>query len=112
MHEPSDYYVRELKAARTFLDRWKGADGLLWEMTRSHRSLRIVLHRGEWGTRNLLIACLGPLRITGPVAWSDSDVEVSVVALPDGRQGYRVTDAGSGLDVLSESLEIAEHVKL
>lgn len=80
-------------------------------MTHSHRALTIVLGRDEPHLRNLVVAC-GPIRICGPVEWVDADLEVAVVVLADGNEGFRVTDSGCGLEVLCDMFEVSENVKL
>jgi hypothetical protein len=105
------YVEKLLKSCSTFLARWKDADALLWELTSSHKSLTIVLTRaGSHG--NLVLACLGPVWLHGPVRWERSDLSVSEARLPDGGDGFRVSDRGSQVEILCEAVEIAENRKL
>lgn len=102
------YFEKRLRSARTFFDRWRGAPGQLWEMTRSHRMLRIVLGAADVTSKNLVIDC-GPIRIEGPVEWTDSNLEASRITLPGGTEGFRIRDAGCGLVVLCDHFEVAEN---
>ena len=74
--------------------------------------LRILLQRGP-SDGNLLVACLGPERITGPVHWNNSRLELRVHdALVDGHRGFRLVDTAAGLEIVCGAVEIAENVKL
>lgn len=60
----------------TLLRRWDGSIARMWELTVSHRTLRIRLEQhGRVG--NLMIACIGPEFIHGPTEWNDAHVEVT-----------------------------------
>ena len=99
---------KTLKSAATFLSRWVDADALMWELTVSIKSLRIVLtEQGRSG--NLVIACLDPAWISGPVRWRRARIEVT-----DDAQlgGFLVRDTAAGLDVRCGSVEIFENRKL
>jgi hypothetical protein len=100
--------AKVLQACATFLSRWRGASGEMWELTRSHRSLRLVLSRGG-ADGNLVLACLDPSWIAGPVRWDNADIAVTREPGPDGE--FRVVDTGVGLDVRCGWLEVAENVK-
>ena len=106
------YFEKTLRSARTFLTRWHGADGELWELTPSHRSLRILLRRLS-GEGNLLIACVDPQRIAGPVRWKNSNFEIHIrqLQLTDDH-GFCLVDPDSGLEVVCGSVEFKENVKI
>ncbi|MGH1348970.1 MAG: hypothetical protein ACRBN8_45980 [Nannocystales bacterium] len=53
-----------------------------------------------------------PVQICGPVEWADAELKVAAMVLPDGTDGFRVTDSGCGLEVHCFALEVAENVKL
>lgn len=106
------YEDKLLRSSRTFFGRWEGADGQMRELTASHRSLRILLQRDPSGG-NLFVACLGPVRITGPVHWKNSRLELRVHdALVDGHRGFCLVDTVAGLEIVCSKVEIAENVKL
>ena len=106
------YQDKLLRTSRTFFGRWEGADGEMRELTVSHRSLLILLRRGLSGG-NLLVACLGPQRITGPVHWKDCRLELRVHdSLVDGHPGFCLVDVAAGLEIVCGAVEIAENVKL
>src|SRR6266511_2748316 len=99
MSSPTPYFTKTIKSAHTFLSRWKGADAEMWELTKYHKSLDIVIRRqGE--NENLLIACLGPITIKGPIKWMNCDLQVTATTLPGGREtGFLVADVSVGLEV-------------
>jgi hypothetical protein len=103
------YRERTLKSAATFLSRWVDADALMWELTVSIKRLRIVLTEQD-RSGNLVIACLDPAWISGPVRWPRARIEVTDDGRPDGE--FLVRDPAAGLDVRCGAVEVAEHVKL
>lgn len=112
MREPRSFDEKNLKSVRTFLSRWGDAHAQMYELTVSIKSLRLVIHRPN-SPGNLLLACLGPIFIKGPVRWQNCDVQVDLVSLPDNEgMGYRVYDETVGFEVICGALEVAENVKL
>src|SRR5262245_37948711 len=94
------YFEKTLKTCATFLSRWKGARALLRELTVSHKTLRIVLSRGEEG-ENLVLACIDPLRLHAPITWEHSDISISRIALPDNNgDGFGVTDRVADVEIV------------
>ena len=110
--QEEQYYTKLLQSGATFLVRWRHASAEMWELTRSHRSLRIVLQRPD-RPGNLVLVCLDPIRIRGPVQWENADITISRPAVPsDPHDGFLVVDVGADLEILCGSLEIKENVKL
>ena len=107
-----EYFEKTLKSCATFLERWKGANAVMWELTVSLKTLRIVLTRtGQNG--NLLLACLDPLRLSGPVRWEHANLVVLRMRLPDSSDdGFLLRDEKAGVEVLCGRLEVKENVKL
>jgi hypothetical protein len=107
-----EYFDKILKSSVTFLGRWRDASAELWELTHSHKSLRIVLLRKNI-PGNLMITCVDPLRIRGPVRWDHADIVISRAPVPDDEQdGFLVVDVSADVEILCGSLEIKENVKL
>ena len=107
-----EYFEKKLKSCATFLKRWKGATAVMWELTVSLKTLRIVLTTAEQ-KGNLLLACLDPLRISGPVRWEHANVAVLRVRLPGSDDdGFLLRDEKAGVEVLCGGLEVKENVKL
>jgi hypothetical protein len=104
------FFERTLKSAATFLARWSGADVQLWELTASHRTLKLLLTR-PGSTQNLVISCLDPIRIEAPVRWPNASLSLRIAPLPDGDNGFLITDSGQPVSILSGSVELAENVK-
>ena len=106
------YFERTIKSARTFFARWEGADAEMWTLTVSHKSLSIVLRRrGQEG--NLLIGCLGPITIRGPVRWGNCHLQIAVTTLPESEErGLVITDNSVDLEVVCCSVEVKENMKL
>ena len=104
------YFAKTLKSCATFLARWKGADAVMWELTSSHKTLRLVLtEAGRAG--NLALSCIDPVSIRGPVRWTSSDLSVTRIRLPAlDEDGYLVADAVAGLEVMCGGIEVAENV--
>ena len=104
------FFERTLKSGATFLGRWSGADAQLWELTASHRTLKLLLTRAG-STEHLLISCLDPIRIEAPVRWSNASLSLRTAPLPDGDDGFLIIDAGQPVSILCGSVELAENVK-
>jgi hypothetical protein len=106
------YFEKILKSCETFLARWRGASAAMWELTVSHKTLRILLTRGD-AEGNLLLACLDPVTICGAVQWANADVSVSRTTLPGtDEEGFVVRDAAARLEIICGGLEVKENVKL
>jgi hypothetical protein len=112
---PQDlHFEKTLKASATFLQRWQGAHAELWQLTSSHKTLQIVLRRlGEDGNKNLLIACVDPIRLRGPIRWDSSDLVIARYPMPqDPADGFVITDAKADLEIICGLVEVKENVKL
>jgi hypothetical protein len=110
--EEERFFEKTLKASATFLARWRGASAELWQLTRSHRTLTIVLRR-EGSPGNLVIVCMDPSRIHGPVRWKDADIVISRSPVPDDeRDGFLLVDRAADVEIVTGSLEVRENVKL
>lgn len=106
------FFDKTLKASTTFLARWRGASAELWQLTSSHKTLTIVLCR-EGSPGNLVIACLDPLRLRGPIRWTDADIVISRCPVPeDERDGFLIVDRAAEVEIVTGSLEVSENVKL
>jgi hypothetical protein len=113
MAAQEEYFQKVVKSCATFLKRWSGANVVMWELTASHKSLTLVLTRDEGLDENLVLSCLDPMRLRGPIRWGDSDLSVSQVRLPDGRdQGFIVVDPKADVEIVCGAVEVKENVKL
>jgi hypothetical protein len=89
----------------TLLARWAGAWATMSDLTDSHRTLRVVL-RQEGRAGYLVVACIGPEFIHGPVQWPDAHIGVAL----HGDGGFMVTDTAADVLIITASVEVAEHV--
>lgn len=105
-----DYFERKLKAASTFLMRWQAGFAEMLELTASHKTLRLLV-RGESRPGNLLIACIDPVSISGPVRWENCNLVIGVVEASKS-QFFCVEDPGGGLKVICGDVEVKENVRL
>lgn len=80
-------------------------------MSSSHSTLRIVLG-GEIQHKNLVLSCIEPEFISGPTAWTDSDIVIRSAGLESGGTGIVVTDEKNGVRVVAEAFELKENLKL
>ena len=112
MDNKQRYFDSTLRLTATFLSRWSGVLVQLWDLTPYHRSLRIVLGTDPSSGRNLVLSCLEPVRIMGPVAWQNSNLKVETTMLPDGNAGFAIRDQLVGFEVLCSALEVKENIKL
>jgi hypothetical protein len=107
------YFEKTLKACATMLARWKDASAVMWELTSSHKSLRLLLTRGNESGANLLLSCLDPIKLRGPIRWEHSDLSVSRAWLPESQEdGFLVVDDNAGVEILCGAVEVSENVKL
>ncbi|UCG17239.1 MAG: hypothetical protein JSV19_04250 [Phycisphaerales bacterium] len=112
MNLMSQYLEKTLKSARTFLSRWNGTNAEMWELTTSHKALDVVIRR-NYDSGNLVISCLDPVTIKGPVRWKECQLRVSTTTLDEtGENGFSVADERAGFEVVCRGLEVAENVKL
>jgi hypothetical protein len=106
------YFEKILKSSATFLGRWQGSRAEMRELTVSHKSLRLVLTRDDQ-PGNLVLSCLDPSWIQGPIRWSDAKISVTGATMPDtGEAGFLVTDNLANMKILCPSMEIRENVSL
>jgi hypothetical protein len=83
----------------------------MWELTISHKTLRVLICR-EDKPGTLLISCIEPVMIKGPVKWKNCDLRLTRL-LPGSRDaGFLVADDSAGLEIICGALEVAENVKL
>lgn len=92
------------------LARWHGQRARMLSLTSSHCTLRILVE-GEVDGANLLISCIGPIRICGPTNWNQSAIYLQPISLETGDEVIQVIDDSCGLKVIAESVEVAENVK-
>jgi hypothetical protein len=99
-----------LKSCTTRLARWRAATASVWTVTVSHKTIALVLRQsGREG--NLMLSC-GPVHIRAPVRWDDAEIVVAPVQLPGGGDGFAVTDARAGVEILCDFIDAREHVAL
>ena len=112
MNTNNPYVEKIVKSSRTFLSRWNGGMAEMWELTTSIKSLRVLIRR-EDKPGNLLISCLDPVMIKGPIRWNNCDLRVTTTILPGGQEtGFLVADDSAGVEIICGALEVAENVKL
>jgi hypothetical protein len=75
------------------------------------RSLDIVV-QGEGAGTNLLIACIDPVFICGPVEWNSSHIALRPCSLGNGVEGAELVDEAAGVRIVSHTFEVKENVKL
>ena len=106
------YLEKTLKSARTFLVRPQGFNAEMWDLTISHKTLHILIQSQE-RQRNLLIACIDPKNIKGPVSWENCQIDVSIVMLSNKEGlGISVQDVSSSFEVIRGKIEVKENIKL
>jgi hypothetical protein len=110
MNTNSPFSEKIIKSSRTFLSRWNGGLAEMWELTISHKTLRVLIRR-EDKPGNLLISCIDPVMIRGQVRWVNCDLRVTT--LPGSRDArFLVADDSAGLEITCGALEMEENVKL
>lgn len=111
MNSFNEYYEKTVKSADTFLSRWDAAEAEMWELTSSHKSLSILIRRGaERG--NLLISCIDPVTINGPVRWRNCHIRITTKTLSDNSgKWFLVADHIAGVEVICGKIEVKENVK-
>jgi len=110
----SDFERKRIKSAETFFSRWTGATAVMHELTTSIKQLRLVIRReGQSRDSNLVIACIDPVFIKGPIWWRNCKLGVEAAQLPNSDEiGYRVFDEAANLEVFCGLLEVKENVKM
>ncbi len=119
---PDAYLERLCRSARTFLSRWQGASVEVRELHPSHKTLKLVLFRDYLSkpSSNLCIAAPEPLWISGPLSWSGGSVSIDIVSAAESvaakvttrERILRLQDRDSCFELYTETLEIAENVRL
>ena len=106
-----DYYETTIASARTMLRRWRGSPVRVWSLSSSHPTLTVVLGESPHDGKNLVVMCIGPRWVAGPLSWFNGDLEVSVAGEGQER-GFVVSDRTALFEVRCETLEVKEHVNL
>ena len=105
-------YLDELIArTRTMVERWHGRNATMAELTSSHSTLSVVVHGDEYG-KNLVIHCISPEHICGPVNWKDSAIRIVPAQLVGGTAGVALVDERGGVRVTAASFEVKENLRL
>jgi hypothetical protein len=117
MNTNNPYFEEIIKSSRAFLSRWNGSWADMWSLTPSLKTLRILIRRedrpGVLLPGNLLISCIDPVTIKGPVRWNKCDLRVTTTTLPGSQEtGFLVADDSAGLEIICGALEVEENVKL
>lgn len=76
------------------------------ELSASHKTLTILCYRELPPQYNLYIACIGPVEISSPVTWSDSNLCAELRS--DGL--FIVRDDQNRVRIICEGLEVKENV--
>ncbi len=76
----------------------------LHTLTNSHRTLTILITKSD-ADGNCQLSCLGPIAISGPFEWPNSNITIRLSE----NGGFLVTDVDANFQVESESIEIAEN---
>lgn len=100
------YGERLVKSATTFLSRWRGATAQMRELTMSHQTLVLRLFRDRDMSSYLIIACVEPQYIKGPVLWNDSNLVVSAWMEDD--WVFLITDIEAGVEIRCGKIEVRE----
>jgi hypothetical protein len=105
-------YLAELIAhTEKQLQRWQGHNATLQALTRSHATLSVAIF-GKDRRKNLVIYCIDPEHICGPLNWADSAVQMIPTQLADGTAGVALVDERNGVRITASSFEVAENVRL
>jgi hypothetical protein len=102
----NDRRLETLRHFPTLLARWRGAKAIMTELTPSLRTLRIVLRR-EGQNGHLLVACIYPAFIHGPVEWDAANITVAL----HGDNDFAVSDTAADLKVVSAGVEVKEYTQ-
>jgi hypothetical protein len=86
----------------TFLNRWSGVDGRLWELSSSHPILRIVIYDHD-RSGSLEVLCIDPERIEAPTRWKNTNIRIEKT-----ENGFDVLDEGAGIRISNCGVEIKE----
>jgi hypothetical protein len=111
MNTNNPYVEKIIKSSRTFLSRWNGGMAEMWELTISHKTLDVLIRR-EDKPGNLLIACIDPVMIKGPVRWKNCDLRVTPILPGSLDARFLVADDSASVEIICGALEVAENVKL
>lgn len=103
----STYIEDQIRRTRKMVERWHGASAELWELTTSHKSLRVVFSRNHDYATNLMISCLEPDLIRAPVRWENSEVHLRE---RDGK--VLLIDIDADVEVVCGAFEVRENTKL
>jgi hypothetical protein len=86
------YLEERIAHTESLLRRWHGHDARIHELTTSHSTLSVAIVGKVYGN-NLVIYCISPQHICGPVNWTDSAITIACVELPAGNVGVACSDA-------------------
>jgi|SRR5581483_3685046 len=102
----------QIARSETMLARWRGKPATMHRLAKlAAKSLHVVASDGEAG-KNLLIACIDPVSISGPVDWNSSHMVLRPCILDDGEEGAELLDEANGVRIVCHTFEVKENVKL
>ncbi|MEW7280401.1 hypothetical protein ABW636_17555 [Aquimarina sp. 2201CG1-2-11] len=95
-----------LRHAPGLLDRWKGKEARLFNLTTSHRKIQLKISENRYidSVPYLLISMLEPIKMNGPFDWDHADLEIQF----DG-DTYKVIDAKAAFEISCNAVSVAEY---
>ncbi|WP_131818106.1 hypothetical protein [Planctopirus hydrillae] len=105
------YLEEQIARTKTMVQRWHGCDAKMYELSRSHRTLTIVICGHECG-KNLVVSLMEPLFINGPTSWAENEASIVTVTLETGNQFVEFVDHKNKVRIVAESFEVAENRKV
>lgn len=99
--------IKKDKVLRHFpmlLHRWHGGGASLYDLTESHQSISIKVKSKNNKSKYLVLACLGPLKMSGYFQWDNSKLEVKRISSGN----FEVYDEVNDFSLVCEMVEVKE----
>jgi hypothetical protein len=105
------FIEKRIARSEKMLARWRGESASIHGPRGIEiRCVDVVVSGGVPG-KNLLVACIDPISVSGPREWSNSHIILRPVTLDEGDEGVELLDEANGVRIVSGTFEVKENVK-
>ncbi|MBW1294146.1 hypothetical protein [Aquimarina litoralis] len=95
-----------LRHATSLLDKWKGKEARLFNLTVNHRKLQLKISENRYidDIPYLVISMHEPITMNGYFDWDNADIEIQF-----DNEKYKVLDSNNQVEIICQNISITEY---